>query len=703
MKRSFIKLLHGLRPKKVKWQLVAGVALVHAVLMSFFVFDLVEREKNTLLSQFQQQSTFMAQTLSANSVSWVLAKDVSGLQELILSQRLHNELKYAFICTEQGQIIAHTDVKKIGQYLTDPLSLKMMKSDQKNIEIFNDRELLDIASRIESNGKTIGWVRLGFNTNYIYDNIHDAFSQGAFYTLFTILVGSLFALILGNSLTSRIRLLINATRSINPAESNQLFQKIKGDEVGDLMKNFNLMQANLNKQYTQSQGHLKRIETLAFYDPLTELPNRAMLEKNLLHTIKNNIKTHQFSAIILFDLDNFKTINDTHGHDVGDLLLQQISIRTQSFFAENMKVYRFGGDEFVVLIDNLGPNYAQAEKITQLYAQELQTKLTEPYNLSSLHYQSTVSLGFYIIAYDYEKPKAAIAEALKRADIALYAAKDNGRNQVAQFEPSMLAEIMENDALSHALQSAVDANELVSVIQPKFNMQTNQIIGGEILCRWQYQNTWIAPGRFIALAENLSLINTLTRNQITWLMAELSKNNCRDLEFSINLSPMLIFDMEFFDFVQQALKTYGIEAKMIKFEITEGVFINHNHKALSFMNRLKSIGFKISLDDFGTGFSSLSYLKNLPIDELKIDKAFVDELPGNQKAEAIAKTIIDLSQNLEIAVIAEGVETESQSAFLIANDCQFCQGFLYSRPLSQEAFFKLLSNQNLTQDKNNDT
>lgn len=693
MKQRLISLLNFLWPKKVKWQLVLGVALVHAVLMSLFIFDLVKKEKTLLLNQFYEQAIFSAKTLSSNSVSWVLSNDVSGLQELILTQRQHKELKYAFITTMNGQVIAHTDAHKIGQYLTDENSLNVLQSKRDLVEVFNGQNLLDIASRIKSNGKTIGWVRLGFNTDFIDNNLYTSSRQGLLYTLFTILVGSLFALFLGNSLTRRIRLLIQASGAIDPTRSEQLFKRTNQDEVGELMNNFNLMQLKLHKQYTQIQSHVRKIENLAFHDALTGLPNRTMLERDIYKSIKTNLKSHQFSALILFDLDNFKQLNDTHGHEIGDTLLKQIAQRTLKTQNENHKVYRFGGDEFVVLIDQLGSDYTQATSACGLFALELLASLTEPFTLGNMHYQSTVSIGFYIMSNDYDHPKQAISEALKRADIALFSAKDNGRNQVAQFEPSMLAEVMENDELTYALKRAVEGNQLKSVIQPKYDMKSNQIIGGEILSRWDYRDSSIPPHRFIELAEKNALIGLLTRNQVEWLFKTLNQCHCKMLEFSLNLSPMLIFDNDFLTDLKRLTEHYNIDPNMIKFEITEGVFISHNQKALRFMNQLKNAGYKVSLDDFGTGFSSLSYLKNLPIDELKIDKAFVDALPGNRKAEAIAKTIIDLSQNLQIEVIAEGVETQNQRDFLIRNDCIKCQGYLYSRPLKKSDFIDLL-NQN---------
>lgn len=644
--------------------------------MSIFIFDMVSKERDFLLKQSSEHALNLSKTLANNSLEWTLSSNLAGLEGILQTQKNHPDLAYAMIVNIQGKILAHTDKTKIGLYLADQTSIDFLNATDSQTIVLNNEQIIDVASQISIKNNNLAWARVAISNQNLHKNLQEITREGFIHAFLAVLIGSFIAWLLGNSLTMRINHIIQATKKSNPQQTNVIFNNIKNDEIGDLMNNFNQMETKIQQQFAQ-------IEDIAHKDALTGLYNRSNFEKEIHKTQANNAKNYQSAGLVFIDISRFKHLNDTYGHDQGDLLLVEIAKRIQHFLKPTDVSFRFGGDEFLIIFNNLN-NQKNIFSVLSNMTANLLLNLNEPYVLKNLIYNSYFSIGVTI--FDGENYSAN--ELLKQADIALFKSKELGKNQIQFFEENMEVEIKYKSLLDDALKNALIKDELHWVIQPQVHMETGKTTGGEVLLRWYKKGELVSPAVFIPIAEDNQTIIPISNWLIASVFEFIQKNHINHLVISINLSPIHFFEKNLVSFLKEAIKKYEIVPYQIKFEITEGIFLNDLEETTKILNQLKMIGFKISLDDFGTGFSSLSYLKHLPIDQLKIDKSFVDGLPDNEKPAAIAKTIINLTHNLSMSVIAEGVETQEQRAFLLAHDCQMCQGFLFSKPLEPQQFLE---------------
>lgn len=432
------------------------------------------------------------------------------------------------------------------------------------------------------------------------------------------------------------------------------------------------------------------IRNLAFYDPLTGLPNRRLLMDRLVLALATSARRHRKGALLFVDLDNFKTLNDTFGHDKGDLLLQQVARRLVSCIREGDTVARLGGDEFVVMLEDLSENALAAVNHVEAVGEKILATLNQPYELTSCEHQSSASIGATLFG---EHPET-IDEPLKRADMAMYQAKAKGRNNVRFFDPQMQAVVTARAALEASLRDALAHGQFLLYYQAQVTDQRH-ITGAEILLRWQHpQQGIVSPAEFIGLAEETGLILPLGH----WVLG----NACMQLAqwelgiemahftLTVNVSARQFHQPDFVDQVLAVLEHSGANPRRLKLELTEGLLISNVEDVIAKMSALKKKGVGFSLDDFGTGFSSLSYLKRLPLDQLKIDQSFVKDILLDPNDAAIARMIIALAGSLGLSVIAEGVETEAQRDFLALHACHCYQGYLFSRALPLDEFEALV-------------
>ncbi|KUJ72285.1 bifunctional diguanylate cyclase/phosphodiesterase [Thiomicrospira sp. WB1] len=673
-------------PKRIKHQLIMGVTIVHALMMSVFIFDLVYKERDFLVQQLTTQTHSLAQTIATNTTEWMLSNNVVGLQEVIQSQSSYENLRYAMIFNPEGLIVAHTNQNTVGKYLqnlqridpTHPVKIRYLEASQ----------LIDATAPIQIGEDTIGYVKVGMSTRHLQKNLINLTQEGLIYTFVAILIGAIIAWILGNNLTRRIKTLIEATQQVDPEKSVNPFANTENDEIGSLMRNFNRMEEKIYQQFQENKANLREIEKLAYNDTLTGLSSRALLEEELNSAIHRARKGRYFSALLFLDVDKFKQLNDSYGHELGDLLLQKIANRITQILEKNGQAFRFGGDEFVIIYENIGDTLYEASLHSQKLAKTLHEALGKPYQLDDLYHKTSVSIG--IDLFDGQRD-FNINEVIRRADIALYASKESGRNQVTLFETEMENKVKDDLLLEEGLENAVAKNEFYWLLQPQIEAKTGKIVGAEVLLRWIFRGELISPARFIPLAEDNLTIIPISNWLFESVFAFIEQHQLdQTLTVSLNLSPKHFFDPKLVQTMETLLETHAVRPESIKLEITEGVFLENLTHSIYVLKQLKELGFHISLDDFGTGFSSLSYLKNLPIDQLKIDKSFVDELPNQVKAVAIAKTIINLTDHLNINVIAEGVETQEQVEFLLENACELCQGYFFHKPLKQSDFLRLI-------------
>lgn len=437
---------------------------------------------------------------------------------------------------------------------------------------------------------------------------------------------------------------------------------------------------------TRQKQNEDYIQQLAFSDPLTQLPNRRLLLDRLQHAVATSIRNRHYGALLFIDLDDFKNLNDTRGHDTGDMLLQQVANRLQGCVREGDTVARFGGDEFVVILEDLSERLTEATTQVQSASEKILSVLNAPYLLEKFQHHSTPSIGITL----FGGADASVDELLKQADLAMYKAKGSGRNSLCFFDPAMQTAVTARVTLEADLRMALRDNQLFLLFQPQIN-HTGEVIGAEALIRWQHPTRGIvSPGEFIPLAEETELIHPLGVWVLETACAQLSEwDKCHEtspLTLAINVSAGQFSSPYFIDQVKATLDAYDVDPAKLKLEITESMLLNDLDKIIARMTALKNRGVCFSLDDFGTGYSSLSYLKRLPFDQLKIDQTFVQDVLSDQSAAAIARTIMALAQAMGMHVIAEGVETEEQLSFLASIGCHTYQGYLFGRPLPIKAF-----------------
>ena len=437
----------------------------------------------------------------------------------------------------------------------------------------------------------------------------------------------------------------------------------------------------------------EEINQLAYYDPLTRLPNRRLLMDRLQQALATSARHHRSGALLMLDLDNFKTVNETRGHDRGDALLLQVAHRLRSCVHEDDTVDRQGGDEFVVVLEDLGDSPEEAAARAEEVGQRILGVLREPYQIDGDAHHSSLSMGVTI----YSGTRETVDELLKRADLALYQAKNAGRDTLRFYDPQMQAVVSARAALELDMRVGLAQGQFELYYQPQIDH--GRIIGAEALLRWRHpRDGFISPAHFIPLAEETGLILPLGE----WVLHAASRRlaawaqqpDLATLSMAVNVSPRQFHQTGFVAQVLAALAGAGADGHQLKLEMTEGLLLQDVEDTIDKMGQLRGYGVGFSLDDFGTGYSSLSYLKRLPLDQLKIDQSFVRDVLTDPNDAAIARTVVALGTSLGLRVIAEGVETEAQREFLERHHCHAWQGYLFSPPVAVAEFEALVRRTN---------
>ncbi len=440
------------------------------------------------------------------------------------------------------------------------------------------------------------------------------------------------------------------------------------------------------RDITERKRSEQEIAHLAFYDPLTELPNRRLLEEQLHHALAASLRNGVHGALLFIDLDNFKTLNDTLGHHIGDLLLREVAARLTDCVRESDMVARFAGDEFVVILENLSNSLEEATLLAEAVGEKILFMLRRPYDLHGHERHNTASIGIALFGQGSD----TAGDLMKKADMALYQAKSTGRNEVKFFDPEAQVAIIARAGLEALLRDALMRHEMILHYQPQIDSIGN-IIGAEVLMRWNNaERGIISPSEFIPVAESSDLIIPLGDYALgracEQLAAFAQQEDMAAITISVNISARQFHHPDFVKLVRDNLDRTGANPQRLMLELTETVLVDDIEDTIVKMTALKIEGVNFSLDDFGTGYSSLYYLKRLPLDELKIDQSFVRDVYKDPNDAAIVRAILVMAQSLGLRVIAEGVETEDARRFLDLNGCQAYQGYLFSRPLSIDHF-----------------
>ncbi|MBC2582932.1 EAL domain-containing protein [Clostridium sp. DJ247] len=435
------------------------------------------------------------------------------------------------------------------------------------------------------------------------------------------------------------------------------------------------------RDITERKRYEETIKYQAFYDSLTGLPNRLLLKERIAIEISRYKQTNEKLVVMFLDLDRFKLINDTLGHDIGDKLLEEVAKKLKGCISGDATIARIGGDEFVILL----PGLIHEENVGQVANRILQV-IRQPIIIENHELYLTISIGVAIYPDDGEDGEAL----LTNADVAMYRAKEHGKNNFHLYTAALNAKALERLTLENSLRRALEYKEFVVHYQPKVNAKTEEIIGMEALIRWQHPN-WglVSPLKFIPIAEETGLIVPIGE----WVLYTACAHNksLQNVGFppvtvAVNLSSRQFELQDLTKIVLKVLEETGLEPQYLELEITESIAMQNIEHTLKTISKLRAIGVKFSIDDFGTGYSSLSQLNNFAVNKLKIDKSFVEKVGGNEDNSIIASTVLALGKSLELIVVAEGVENQEQVNFFKQNNCDEMQGYFFGKPMSSEAF-----------------
>jgi diguanylate cyclase (GGDEF)-like protein len=433
-----------------------------------------------------------------------------------------------------------------------------------------------------------------------------------------------------------------------------------------------------------SRKHMeKELHQLAFYDKLTDLPNRRKFIDHLKQSIKSYKRNKKSFALFFMDLDNFKFVNDTLGHEAGDEFLVQVGNRLKEIFRNNDLVARLGGDEFTVLVEDI--KFEGREDISFLAEKMLRELASKPIFISGRPLQISTSLGIATYPENGQDGDTLI----KHADIAMYSAKKAGKNRHAFFSDRMNELLSKRIEIENDLKAAIELKQVDFYYQPIINLATNQLVGAEALVRWNHpKKGFISPVEFIPIAEASDLIITLSDYllNIAFKQAHEWQSKIFTPRMSVNISVRQFEKPNFIDCLVYFLEAYQLDAKKIQLEFTESVMLDSTNETILKFEALKKIGFKIAIDDFGTGYSSLGYIHKLPIDVIKIDRSFVSGMLTNKKTNSIVAAVAKLSIALDIKIVAEGIELEAEADMLRQYQCDYGQGYLFDKALPIEEF-----------------
>ncbi|CAK8725807.1 Diguanylate cyclase (GGDEF) domain-containing protein [Candidatus Electrothrix aarhusensis] len=610
---------------------------------------------------------------------------------------------------KQGSILMHIEMSHLfdDEYfkkISDDLGLIIRYSTEKKntahthlltIHDVNELHVTQGERAYFSTARISITSRASYETTYFYYNIALdkkkllttlAKNRQQFFVIIffvTLLVLIILRIIFFKTLISPLDLLMEQIRKIEKQNYEQSLSVQTGDELEEISKNINQLAETVQDRERALLTSQKKLEYLSLHDSLTALPNRRLFIRRLQQAIRKARRNCSQLAVLFLDLDEFKQVNDTLGHDIGDQLLTEIALRlTESHEFNPLITARLGGDEFTILLDNVaGKNdiAATADQLLKIFR--------APFTCSGYKLSTTASIGIALCPDDGQDPVTLI----KHADMAMYQAKETGRNHYSFFSAELAASVKSRIDQTNALKKAVrDCDEFHLLYQPKICLRTGRVESTEALVRWQSASLgFVLPDQFIQLAEESNLIIPLGE----WIIDQafrdfisFQQNGSPVKKICVNVSGIQLINSDIVSTVQQAIKRTGIRPEQIELEITEGSLATKEKKALQALDRLRAMHIDLAIDDFGTGYSSMSYLQHLPVTRLKIDKSFIDNLTTSEESNAIVQAIIALAKTFHLHITAEGVETEEQVKFLRKAGCDEIQGYFYAKPLSDEEF-----------------
>jgi len=679
--------------KSIKQQLISISLLTTTVALLLTGIILIVDETIAFRSSLVNNLTAQAKIIGNNSTAAIAFNDYQAAEETLSALKAIPNVVSAMIYAQDGRIFARYKRADLKHFPVPSPGKEDYEFGINRLSVFQD---------IALDKEIIGTIYIQSDLKELYVRIIRNAGTVIVLIALSIFVAFLLLSKLQHAITKPILDLTHLMQIVSTRRDYSVRSPIqRGDELGFLSKGFNEMLEQIQtrdteikrsyEQLSQELAERKRAEEtikyMAYYDSLTGLPNRTLFNDRLSQTMLQAQRYGQKVAVVFFDLDNFKNINDTLGHTTGDLLLKAIAERLTNIIRGVDTISHQGGDEFSILIS--GINHVQdVAKI----AQKILDALSEKIRLDEHEIFITASMGISLYPSDGDSAETLV----KNADIAMYAAKEQGRNNYQFYTPAMNTIIFERITLENSIRKALEKDEFVVYYQPRINIKTGQITGMEALARWQHPDLGLTlPLKFIPLAEETGLIIPIGE-QVMWKACKQNKmwqdSGFPHLCIGVNFSAKQFQQKNLIEMITKVLTNTGLKPDRLELEITESTIMRDIRHATSTLHELHEIGIKISIDDFGTGYSSLSYLKNFPIDMLKIDRSFLIGVTTNSDDKAIVDAIIAMAHILKLKVIAEGVETEEQMEFLRSHNCDEAQGYLFSKPLPSEELAQLLVN-----------
>ena len=662
--------------KKLKFiGLTSAIIAGFIVISMLFVFQYFNEKELTV-----KESTVFANILAGNIAPSIISEDVLAISNILASVEYNNKIHQTFALDNSWKLLGafHKGSDFVRQRKIIPII-------RENRNLWHDGFFYSVVP-ILNDDIQIGHLVVVASL----DDFYTRMSQYAFVIVFIFIVAtyitSKFRESLQNSILQPIAKLDKVTTEIIKTKNLEHdIPSFNSDEIGDLAKNFKHMLGELNNYHIELNKQKNALSYQASYDSLTHLPNRALFHDRLKQSIYKSSRNGEKFALFFIDLDKFKDVNDTYGHEYGDKLLVKVSKRLSSVLREDDTLARLGGDEFIVIMNNLREFHSAS-----VLAQKIIDILEVPLEVEGEEIFISCSIGISLYPQDSRDKH----ELLKFADIAMYRSKNDGRATYHFYVEEMTQEVMMRSNMQSRIRNALDQKEFVVYYQPQYNIENEKLIGLEALVRWQdKQRGLLSPDKFIPFAEEFGMVVGINRQVMHMAMSQATAWHSKGLYFgrlSINISIEQIEDKNFVGLVQSLLHSTKCNPNWITLELTEGQIMKDPKTAIAILEQLNSLGIMIAVDDFGTGYSSLSYLKHLPIGELKIDRSFIMDIPQNEDDMAIVDAIIAIAKSLKLDLIAEGVETEEQKEFLLSQGCKRVQGYLYARPVPAEEVTKLL-------------
>ena len=655
------------------------------------------RTEHYLLEQVERRGRSMIIILGENLKNPLYDLNMSRMYRLLSSVNASPGVNKAIVYDEDGKVI-HDGIDTIpsfGELLAAGEVNPANMSPDRSISVARDDDAMTLWHAIFIGDKLFGGVMLELSLDTVkanlarldqqYSDQYENSLQRTFLlvittTLLLVLLGIALAVYIANRVVKPIKKVAQFASEIKAQNFQQKLEYDRQDEIGELVDSFNAMSVELEEETRRRAQTEVELKQLALYDPLTQLPNRNLILTFLRTMIGTARRNEKKLAVMFLDMDDFKKVNDTLGHDVGDELLVDLSKRLGDGIRSGDQLGRLGGDEFILLAEDLtetqnaGPI---AQKVLDVFQQ--------PFRLSGREVTMTASVGIAIFPEDGETE----TELLQKADSAMYHSKSQGRNTFSYFTEEMNLGVSRRLAIEEQLRQALAREEFHLVYQPKIDLRDDSTVGVEALLRWDNSVLGqISPDEFIPISEKSGLIKEMGRFVFTRAVDEMStigRSHDGDFEVAINISPRQFDADGDLDDIIAMLEERKEAPVDIELEITEGVLMSGIPEVGETLQEIRNAGARIAMDDFGTGYSSLNYLREYAFDTLKIDRSFIVGIENNARHRSLIENIIQMAHGLELTVIAEGVETADQVAFLKKANCDYAQGYYFSRPLSRDA------------------